>query len=93
VRKNTQAGRRRPCGVFFFDDRKEMACLWHSQMQIGLGRLRQTNGCVLGAPMVIFTNGTTIVRKYTIKMGEGQSIRTFVHIYTNFGSKRSRSTI
>ncbi len=55
--------------------------------------------CLIGGELVlvcalaIFTNGTTIERKYTNKMREEPIIRTFVHIYANIGSKRSRTTI
>jgi hypothetical protein len=78
VRKNTQAGRRRPCGVFFFDDRKETACLWHSQMQISLGRLRQSNGCVLGAPLAILQTVQQLCENTQLRWGKGN---LFVHLY------------
>gem|GEM_PF-6737500 len=45
------------------------------------------------APLETYTNGTIIVRKYTIQMREEQVIRTFVHIYTNIDSKRSQTKI
>jgi hypothetical protein len=41
--------------------------------------------------LAIFTYGTTIERKYTIKMRKEPFIRTFIHIYTNIGSKRPRT--
>jgi hypothetical protein len=42
---------------------------------------------VLAYALAILTNDKTIERKYTIKMKLEPFFRTFVHIYTNIGSR------